>query len=792
MFVRRVFDNTALAAAALFVGTVFLSVYSQLPQGAAKGILTSLGDLWTGMHPNILKAVDQAVLTYAPGFISNPVFESLLRTPVLILAAVVGLAAYLLGMRRRASYAVLIVASVALVGFDLFGREHSLLLTPLNELWMNFWPRRLEVNTDLASGDVEQDFTDRIFGLPTLLVVGLAGLLLALLSKSVGHLYRLRSREHDGIESEKASEAAVPLAAEKRSKKSELAVALSETRGSFIKVALFSGVINILMLTGSFFMLQVYDRVLPSRSVPTLVALALLTAGLFLTLAMLDMIRSRMLVRIGMSLDESLSARIYGLVMRLPLRVGHKSDGLQPLRDMDSVRSFLSSSGPTALFDLPWMPLYLAIIYAFHPLLGMTALLGAVLLVGLTLVTDFLARQPMRDASQIGLIRHGLAEAGRRNSEVLTVLGMVGRFTGQWEAANRRFMESHRRASDVTASFGSVTKALRMLLQSAVLGIGAYLVIIHEASSGIIIASTILTARALAPIDIAIANWKGFIGARQSWQRLKGILGALPMEAEPMALPPPSKSLVLNHATVVPPGGQKPVLRDIDFKLERGQGLGIIGPSASGKSSLARLIVGAWRPIQGKICLDNAALDQWSSEALGRYIGYMPQDVELFAGTIAENISRFDPEAEAEMIIKAAQAAHVHDLILDLANGYDTQIGEQGEILSAGQRQRIALARALYGDPFLVVLDEPNSNLDSDGEIALTQAIVGVRKRGGIVVVVAHRPSAVAGVDLILVMAHGQVVKLGPKEKVLSDIRAANSASANPPLTVVPVGGIGP
>ena len=790
MFVRRVFDNTALAAAALVVGTIFFSVYSRLPQGAAKGILTSLGDLWTGMHPNSLKAVDQAVQTYAPGFISNPIFETLLHTPVLILAAVVGLAAYLLGMRRRALYLAVIIASVSLVGFDLFGREHSLLLTPLNELWTNFWPQGGEAQLDLSS-DFAQDFNGGVFGLPTLLLVGLAGLSLALLSKLVRHFYRSRSREHDGIESEKASEAAVPVAAEKRSEKSELATALSEMRGSFTKVALFSGVINILMLTGSFFMLQVYDRVLPSRSVPTLVALALLTAGLFLTLALLDMIRSRMLVRIGMSLDESLSARIYGLVMRLPLRVGHKSDGLQPLRDMDAVRSFLSSSGPTALFDLPWMPLYLAIIYAFHPLLGITALLGAIVLVVLTLATDLLAHQPMRDASQVGLMRHGLAEAGRRNSEVLTVLGMVGRFTGRWEAANRRFMESHRRASDVTASFGSVTKALRMLLQSAVLGLGAYLVIIHEATSGIIIASTILTARALAPIDIAIANWKGFIGARQSWHRLKGILGALPEETEPMALPAPSKTLALNHATVVPPGGKKPVLRDIDFKLEAGQGLGVIGPSASGKSSLARMMVGAWHPIQGKICLDNAALDQWSPEALGRYIGYMPQDVELFAGTIAENISRFDPDAEAETIIKAAQAANVHDLILDLPNGYDTEIGEQGEILSAGQRQRVALARALYGDPFLVVLDEPNSNLDSDGEVALTQAIVGVRKRGGIVVVVAHRPSAVAGVDLILIMAHGQIVKFGPKEKILSELRAAKAASANPPLTVVPAGGIG-
>ncbi|MGD9669422.1 MAG: type I secretion system permease/ATPase [Hyphomicrobiaceae bacterium] len=572
------------------------------------------------------------------------------------------------------------------------------------------------------------------------------------------------------------------------SEKSELAAAIAQLRGSFIKVALFSGVINVLMLTGAFFMLQVYDRVLPSRSVPTLIALALLTAGLFATLALLDMIRSRILVRIGLSLDESLSARLYKIVVRLPLRVGHKNDGMQPLRDLDSVRGFLSSTGPTALFDLPWMPLYLGIIYAFHPALGITALVGAILLIILTVVTDGLARRPMRDASQVGLTRFGLAEAGRRNTEVLTVLGMVDRFTGRWEAANRTFLDRHRQASDVTGSFSSVTKALRMLLQSAVLGIGAYLVIIQAATAGIIIAATILTARALAPIDIAIANWKGFIGARQSWHRLKGILGALPVEAEPMALPAPTVSLTVEHASVVPPGGKKPVLQDIDFKLERGQGLGIIGPSASGKSSLARMMVGAWQPLQGKVCLDNASLDQWSSESLGRYIGYMPQDVELFAGSVAENISRFEPNADAEAIVKAAKAANVHDMILAFPNGYETDIGEQGEVLSAGQRQRVALARALYGDPFLVVLDEPNSNLDTDGEIALTQAILGVRRRGGIVVVVAHRPSAVAGVDLILVMAQGRLVNFGSKEKVLAELRAKKPAMTKPPLAVVPAG----
>lgn len=780
MFVRRVLEFSALAAGVLVACNVASDVKSGLPDGHASVLLASIGDLWAAIEPSSLAAVKRAIEANALTNLWKQVTQTLLATPLLVFTALLVLVGYLIGMNRRSVLSGLLVASVALGAFDLFGREQSLLVAPLSEAWARVW----SVWGGTEHGPVAEGWGG-ILGMPALIYIGLAGLVYAL---SVQGVLNRGNRHRAERGSEDAGEVIALAQPTNGSEKSELAAAIAQLRGSFIKVALFSGVINVLMLTGAFFMLQVYDRVLPSRSVPTLIALALLTAGLFATLALLDMIRSRILVRIGLSLDESLSARLYKIVVRLPLRVGHKNDGMQPLRDLDSVRGFLSSTGPTALFDLPWMPLYLGIIYAFHPALGITALVGAILLIILTVVTDGLARRPMRDASQVGLTRFGLAEAGRRNTEVLTVLGMVDRFTGRWEAANRTFLDRHRQASDVTGSFSSVTKALRMLLQSAVLGIGAYLVIIQAATAGIIIAATILTARALAPIDIAIANWKGFIGARQSWHRLKGILGALPVEAEPMALPAPTVSLTVEHASVVPPGGKKPVLQDIDFKLERGQGLGIIGPSASGKSSLARMMVGAWQPLQGKVCLDNASLDQWSSESLGRYIGYMPQDVELFAGSVAENISRFEPNADAEAIVKAAKAANVHDMILAFPNGYETDIGEQGEVLSAGQRQRVALARALYGDPFLVVLDEPNSNLDTDGEIALTQAILGVRRRGGIVVVVAHRPSAVAGVDLILVMAQGRLVNFGSKEKVLAELRAKKPAMTKPPLAVVPAG----
>jgi ATP-binding cassette subfamily C protein PrsD len=569
------------------------------------------------------------------------------------------------------------------------------------------------------------------------------------------------------------------------SPRSELAQALSACRSAFFSVGLFSGMSNVLMLTGAFFMLQVYDRVLPSRSVPTLVALAILVAVLFAALAIIDMIRGRLLVRIGASLDEALSARVYDTIVRLPLRLGNRGEGLQPLRDLDAVRTFLSGPGPTALFDLPWMPLYIGIVFAFHMALGIIATIGAIILISLTLLTEAFARRPMKAASGFAQTRIGLAEASRRNAEVMAAMGMAGRINARWNEVNQSYLTSQRRASDVAGGFGSVSKALRLMLQSAVLGTGAYLVINQAATAGIIIASAILVARALAPVDLAIGQWKGFVAARQGWKHLNQLLEQLPVREEPMALPAPARNLAVDHASAVPPGERKLVVHDVTFTLESGQGLGIIGPSASGKSSLVRMIVGAWQPAQGRIRLDGAALDQWSPEALGAHIGYLPQDVELFSGTVAENIARFEPETKSEEIIAAAKAAGVHDLIVALAQGYETEIGEQGQVLSAGQRQRIALARALYGEPFLVVLDEPNSNLDSEGEAALTQAIAGVRERGGIVIVVAHRPSALASVELVLVMAKGAVATFGPKDEVLPKVLAPTAVSRGP-LKLVP------
>jgi ATP-binding cassette, subfamily C, bacterial PrsD len=568
------------------------------------------------------------------------------------------------------------------------------------------------------------------------------------------------------------------------SARSELGAALASCRGAFVAIGLVSGLSNVLMLTGAVFMLEVYDRVLPSRSVPTLIGIAILAGGLYAAQGILDLIRSRVLVRIGSALDEDVSGRVFDTILRLPMKVANVRDGLQPLRDLDSVRSFLSGLGPIALFDLPWLPLYIGICYVLHPWLGYTALAGAIVLTLLTLLTEALTRRPTKAAGNFAAARSELAQAGHRNAEAIVAMGMAPRMVHRWAEANRQYMAGQLGASDVVGGLGAVSKVLRMMLQSAVLGVGAFLVIRQDATGGIIIAGSILAARALAPVDLAIAHWKAFVACRQSWQRLNKLLALLPPQLAPMLLPAPGQRLTVENASIAPPGSAKAVLQDVSFKLERGNALGVIGPTGSGKSSLARLLVGVWQPARGKVRLDGSTFDQWSSEVLGTHIGYLPQDVELLGGTVAQNIARFEPDADPQTIVAAAQAAGVHELIIQLAEGYETLVGERGETLSAGQAQRIALARALYRDPFLIVLDEPNSNLDAAGDQALTQAILGIRARGGIVVVIAHRPSAIAAVDLLLVLKEGRPQAFGPKDEILAKV-LQRDAPAPRPLKVV-------
>lgn len=546
-----------------------------------------------------------------------------------------------------------------------------------------------------------------------------------------------------------------------------VAAALKQVQSTFLTVAGVSAVTNLLMLTGPLFMMQVYDRVLASRSVPTLVALSLLAVGLYLFLGILELLRSRILTRVGQRIEEDLGDATFRAVMVLPLRMSRKEAVPQPIRDLEQIRQFMSGPGPIAICDMPWLPLYVGILFLFHQLLGWLAIAGAVVLIVLTITSEILLRDPMRRIAQFSAARAEFLEAGRRNAEALQAMGMRGAHTARWREANAEYLAEQQRTGDATSSFSTTSKIFRLALQSAVLALGAWLAINGMASPGAMIAASILTARALAPIEQAIGQWRGFVNARQARDRLYKLLEQFREDVPRMALPNPQTSFAVAGMTVVAPGANTPIIRDISFSVSAGQGVGIIGPSGSGKSSLARALVGIWPPARGSVRLDGAELDQWDPEALGPSIGYLPQGVELFDGTIAENICRFSVDAHPNQIIEAAKLAGVHDLILSMPDGYDTRIGASGAILSAGQRQRVGLARALFGKPFLIVLDEPNASLDADGETALTNAMLALREQGSIVIVIAHRPSALAAVDQVLVVAQGVMVTFGPRDEVL-------------------------
>jgi PrtD family type I secretion system ABC transporter len=572
-----------------------------------------------------------------------------------------------------------------------------------------------------------------------------------------------------------------------------LRTALRQCSGALVGVGIFSAVVNLLGLTGSLYMLQVYDRVLPSRSVATLVGITVAMVGLFAAYGLLDFVRLRLLARIGNRLDRSLHRKAFAASLLLPLRGGPEGSRIQPLRDLDQIRAFVSGAGPTALFDLPWIPVYMGVIWLMHPSLGILAAAGAAVTVLPTLLAEALGRGPSRRAAECAVARSIHADAARRNAEAIRAMGLAGRVTEVWSGHGLRFLREQQRMTDIVGAAGTLSRTLRMVLQSLMLGLGAWLVIEGEASSGIIIASSIMLARALAPVDIALANWRAFLSARQSWAQLSRTLSAFASGPAPMALPRPTRSLSVESLAVAAPGQQRPLIQNVAFALEAGAGLGVIGPSASGKSTLIRAIVGAWQPLRGTVRFDGAALDQWDPETLGRDIGYLPQDVELFDGTVAENICRFDRDADPRAILAAAETAGIHEMILRLPDGFQTRLGEGGAALSAGQRQLVGLARALYGDPFLVMLDEPNSNLDADGDMALAAAVASVRRRGGIAVVVAHRPSALANLDRVLVMAGGAMQAFGPRDEVLAAVtRPATDASApvtpmRRPGTVVPM-----
>lgn len=541
--------------------------------------------------------------------------------------------------------------------------------------------------------------------------------------------------------------------------------ALADARRRLFCVAGVSAMINFLMLSGSIYMLQVYDRVLPSRNTSTLVGLSVLVLAAYLLQGGLEAIRSRMLARIGALLDAALQEPLYDAMAGLSLKGAQPAVVQQPLRDLELVRSFLSGMGPTAFLDMPWLPVFLIVLFLFHPLMGCVAVIGAGLIVLTAVAAERQAKRLAKGATERGIQRAALADEVTRNAEIIRALGMQERFRSTWRRLNEDHIAQSIPVRDREADIGALAKMLRFALQSTLLAVGAALVISDKASGGIIIASSIMMGRALAPVEIALGTWKQMMAARVALARLRATFeGEAPPAAPAVALPAPERNLLLQSVTLAPPGSERVVVRDVTFLVSAGSGLAIVGGSGSGKSSLARGLVGLWTPARGHVRLDGARLDRWESDRLGRHIGYLPQDVSLFDGSIAANICRFDAGASGAAILDAARSSGAHELIAALPEGYDTRIGDRGQRLSAGQRQRIGLARALYGNPFLVVLDEPNANLDAEGEAALARAIRELRRRQAIVVVISHRPGVLTELDMVLVMNKGTQVAFGRQE----------------------------
>jgi PrtD family type I secretion system ABC transporter len=559
------------------------------------------------------------------------------------------------------------------------------------------------------------------------------------------------------------------------SSKNPFSAALARSRAALACVAFYSGAINVLTLTGSLFMLQVYDRVLPSGSVDTLVALVVIVAFLYGAQAVLEAIRTRMLARVSRRLDEDLS----GLAFRSATAPATPANGERsdPIRDLDQVRQFFATPGPAALFDLPWTPLYLLISFLFHPWLGWLTVGGAIVVSLLAVWGEVRGRTAARNGARMAAQRQNLVDRTRQNAEVLATMNLRARFEQRFEAATLDFLSVVQKGSDRATGTSAAVRALRVLLQSLVLALAAWLAIRGEISMGTIIATSILASRTLAPIDTAVSQWRHFVAARLAAKRLERSLAENEAREPATRLPAPQSRLEIDGAFVAPPGTRTATLSGISLSLRAGDGLGIIGPSGSGKTTLVRAVTGVWPAMRGEVTLDGAPIAQYSAEDRGAAVGYLPQYVDLFDGTIAENIARFDPDRTDEAVVKAAQLADVHRMILKLPQGYDTRIGEGGMQLSAGQRQRIGLARAIYCDPFVVVLDEPYSNLDGDGEIALGRTLAGIRARGGIVLVIAHRRSALAAVNKLVVISDGKQMAFGAKEEVLGQVGTMNEAA---------------
>lgn len=570
----------------------------------------------------------------------------------------------------------------------------------------------------------------------------------------------------------------------KLSPNSELNGALRKLRSALGNVALFSGFINLLMLAGPLFMLQIYDRVLPSHSVPTLVVLFGLVAVLYVFLALFNFIRSTILNRAALCFEQDLVATAWTVGIEQASKGDQTSS--RPVQDISILRKFLSGNGPSALFDLPWVPIYLTFVFMLHSSLGWLTVAGLVLILSLTLINEFTTNRSQRAFSEESGEEEHMRQDCLQNADAIASMGMTSRLANKWQDLRTRDNAKMQGSETVTNVMSSAIKGIRLLLQSGLLALGAYLAIYQEVSMGAMIAASIVAGRAFSPVDQAVGNWSGFVQARIAYRRIQGVFTSRNAQAQPIDLPKPSGPLVLTTLLKLPVGStgkvdvkSRPILQGIDLQLNPGDGLGVIGPSASGKSTLAQVLVGLQLPDRGSVRLDGALFEVWNDDSLGRYIGYLPQQVELLTGTVKENISRFDPSASDENILAAARMSGAHDVIMRLPGGYGAKIGSGGCQLSGGQAQRVALARAVYGSPSLVVLDEPNSNLDADGDNALKACIQTLREAGSIVVVMTHRPSVISAVNKVLVLNEGRQMKFGPVADVVDE------PASPPPMKLV-------
>ncbi len=558
--------------------------------------------------------------------------------------------------------------------------------------------------------------------------------------------------------------------------------AVLSARGALSGIAIFSAFINILMLTGPLYMLQVYDRVLISGSAVTLLSLSILMVAMFSFMGFLEFCRGRVLLRVADKFERDLGGKTFDAWMTHGLG-GQAAQRAQPLNDISTLRQFISGNAPGTFFDIPWVVIYIAVIFLLHWTLGVMAIIGTIIIFLSALYNEVSTRKPQMESMKFKRAEQAFAQQAHRNTDAISAMGMGDNMRARWQQLNSQGTGEAVIAGDRAGSAQSFTKGFRMIIQSGILGMGGYLAIKGIITPGAMIAGSIILGRALAPVQMAIGQWRGFNAARDAFNRLNAFYEMTEETGETIGLPEPTGKMDIEHVFAGPPGAQRATLSDLNFTLEAGQGLGVIGPSASGKSTLARLLVGIWQPQKGHIRLDGATFDQWNRGELGPHIGYLPQDVELFDGTIAENIARFTANASDESVWEAARMAGVHDMVLRLEDGYQTRIGEGGAVLSGGQVQRVALARALYGRPKLVVLDEPNSNLDADGDAALAHAIRFLRKAGSTVIVMAHRPSAISEVDQLLMLKDGRQVAFGPKDEVLKSMTRQTSTDVATPET---------